>query len=39
MAVEKTRLKIKYASDEEVKRAFGESLKRNKKLLEELSKL
>lgn len=39
MAVEKTRLKIKYASKEEVREAYKKFKEKNRKLLEELAKL
>lgn len=39
MDVEKTRLKIGYASDKEIDEAFEKSKKRNEKLLKELAKL
>lgn len=39
MVVEKTKLKIKHASEEEVDKAAEESIKKNEKLLKELAKL
>lgn len=39
MAVEKTKLKINYASGKEVKEALEKSKKKNEKLLKELAEL